>query len=506
MMSALFLTVLNMSIGASFVIVAVMLARLPLRRVPKVISHALWAVVGLRLVVPLSFESVFSLMPVKSQPIPHDIAWQQVPLIDSGLAAVDNAINSTLPATTAAAGISPLQGLLEVCAIIWLVGMVLMVTRGVCSTVLLRRRLRTAVVDEADDVFVAEGLKTPFVLGIFRPRIYLPVELEGDERRYVIVHEQTHIRRGDHIVRLCAYGVLCLHWFNPLVWVAFLLMGVDMEMSCDERALARIGGDVRRAYSLSLLNMASQHRVVGASPLAFSEGGFSTGSMKRRIRNVLDFKKCPRAKIVAAVVLVAVLTLGFTASRVDANNNTATGYQVNAAGQTYGNALDAPEPVEGEPPPPMPDLIQAQATNGKMGYIYKSPPDEQIPSNPEEAGQLMAQYDAESSKIFVASIARQLGSDSTFSDEVVLEAYTVAREATTDSAPGVFDAPKERLAAELPTILGIGTKNDDWLAIVESAFYDVQEAHAIEVPVYEADGVTVIGSFKSYGYEITSLS
>ena len=311
-MEDLFISVLNMSLTASYVITAIMLARLFLKKAPKAISYALWAVAGFRLVFPFSFESVLSLIPFKSAPIPADIAMQPIPRVDSGIRIVDNVVSSVLPAATPAASVNPVQVWLTVGAYLWFAGMAIMLIYSVVSMVLLKRRLNGAVLIE-DNIYRAENLKTPFVLGLFRPKIYIPAGLTEEENRYIILHERTHIRRHDHVVKPLAYFILCLHWFNPLAWAAFLLMSADMEMSCDERVLKEIGGETKKAYSMSLLSLAAERPIIGGSPLAFGEGG-----MKERIKNVLNFKKPSRTIIIAAVALVAILSVGFAMNRATA--------------------------------------------------------------------------------------------------------------------------------------------------------------------------------------------
>lgn len=309
-MDKLFLTILNMSLTGAFVIAAICLARLPLKKAPKIISYCLWAVAGFRLAFPFSIESIFSLIPFKAQTIPPDIAMQPVPRIDSGIPFVNNAVSSILPAAMPSASVNPLQIWTTIGAFVWFVVAAAMVIYGVVSFVILKRKMREAAHIETN-IYEAENIKSPFVLGAFKPGIYLPIGLSEKEKSYIILHEQTHIRRRDHIVKFAAYFILCLHWFNPLVWVAFLLMGVDMEMSCDERVLKEMGGETKKDYSLSLLSLATERRIIGGSPLAFGEGG-----IKERIKNVLNFKKTSRVIIIAAVAFVAVLSIGFVADRV----------------------------------------------------------------------------------------------------------------------------------------------------------------------------------------------
>ncbi|MCL1793961.1 MAG: M56 family metallopeptidase [Oscillospiraceae bacterium] len=313
-MDKLFLAIFNMSLTGAFVIAAICVARLPLKKAPKIISYFLWAVAGFRLLFPFSIESVFSLIPFKAQTIPPDIAMQPIPRIDSGIPFVNNAVSSVLPAATPAASVNPLQIWTAIGAWIWIIGVAVMLIYGVVSFVTLKRKMSEAAHSEAN-IYEAKNIKSPFVLGVFNPKIYLPVGLSEHEKSYIILHEQTYIRRRDHIVKFAAYFVLCLHWFNPFAWVAFLLMGVDMEMSCDERVLKEMGGETKKDYSLSLLSLATERRIIGGSPLAFGEGG-----IKERVKNVLKFKKTSRVIMITAVALVAVLSAGFAVNRASAPN------------------------------------------------------------------------------------------------------------------------------------------------------------------------------------------
>ncbi|MDR0273062.1 MAG: M56 family metallopeptidase, partial [Clostridiales bacterium] len=310
-MDKLFLTILNMSLTGAFVIAAVIFARLLLKKAPKIISYCLWLVAAFRLAVPYSVESVFSLIPFNAQTIPPDIAVQPVPRIDSGIPFVNNAVSGVLPVPSPEiiSSVYPLQVLTFIGSWIWIIGVAVMFLYGIISYFILKRKMKNAVCSEAN-IYEAESIQSPFVLGVFKPKIFLPPGLFEKERNYIILHEQTHIKRRDHIVKLGAYFILCLHWFNPLAWAAFLLMGVDMEMSCDERVLKEMGGEIKKDYSLSLLKMATERRIIAVSPLAFGEGG-----VKERLKNVLNFKKPSRIIVFAAVALVAVLSVGFAMNR-----------------------------------------------------------------------------------------------------------------------------------------------------------------------------------------------
>ena len=312
-MDKLFLTILNMSLTGAFVIIAICIARLPLKKAPKIISYWLWAVAGFRLIIPFSIESAISLIPFKSTPIPHDLAIQAVPRIDIGIPAINNTISSVLPAATPTASANPLQMWTMIGAYVWLAGIVIMLVYGVASYIILKRKMRTAIQKE-DNIYETGNIRSPFVLGIIKPNIYLPLDLSDREREYIILHERTHISRYDHISKIAAYLVLSIHWFNPLAWVAFILMGADMEMACDERVLKKVGIETKKDYSLSLLSLAANKRFIGGSPLAFSEGG-----LKTRIMNVLKYKKTSMVIVIIAVALTTALSVGLALNREDSD-------------------------------------------------------------------------------------------------------------------------------------------------------------------------------------------
>lgn len=308
-MTQVFLSVLNMSLTAGYVIIAVILARFFLKKAPKSISYFLWAVVGFRLLFPFSFESVFSLIPFKSAPISSDITTQVTPHIDSGISVLDNTVNGVLPDAQATVDVDTMQVWLTIGTYLWFAGVLAMMLYSIVSMILLKRRLVGAVLIN-DNIYQANNIRTPFVLGIFHPNIFIPTGLKPEEKRYIILHEQTHIRRGDHIFKLLGYFALCLHWFNPLAWAAFLFMGADMEMSCDERVLKEMGSETKKLYSMSLLSLATNQRIISGSPLAFGEGG-----MKERIKNVLNFSKPSRVVVVVALVIATILSVGFAMDR-----------------------------------------------------------------------------------------------------------------------------------------------------------------------------------------------
>lgn len=325
----LLFNIINMSITGGVVILAVLVLRMLLRKAPKIISYCLWSVVLFRLLCPVSFSLPVSLLETAGSPaveegivhyIPEDILHSEAPAEnmqtpESGNETIDNALPLASEKRSA--------DVVEIGMMIWGGGVLLILTYAVGMLIVLlgklrganlvdREKLRAAgvgsLIPEDIAVYEKRGLPTPFVLGVIRPKVYLPSGIDDAELRYILLHEGIHIRRGDHIVKVVSFFTLCLHWFNPLVWAAFFLSGRDMEMACDEAVLHRLGNSVKKDYSASLLNLATGRRILGGAPLAFGEG--DTGS---RIRNVLKYRK-PRAILIciasgtalaAAVLLLA---------------------------------------------------------------------------------------------------------------------------------------------------------------------------------------------------------
>lgn len=305
----LFILILNMSLTGSVVIAAVLFARLLFRRAPRICSYGLWAVVLFRLLCPVSFSLPFSLLgALQNEPavegrmeyIAQDIGFQEKPEVTLPVPGLSGTLNDHLPPENREASVNPMQILIAVSAYVWLLGAVSMGVYGGLSLWRFQRRLRGAV-QEYDNIYRLRGKGSPFVFGLFKPRIYLPERLSKEEEQFILLHEQIHIRRGDAVFRLLACLALALHWFNPLVWAAFFLSGRDMEMSCDEAVIGRLGGKVKKEYSASLLQAASGERIAKGIPLAFGES-----DTESRIKNVLRYKK-PAGLFVLAAALVSLL-------------------------------------------------------------------------------------------------------------------------------------------------------------------------------------------------------
>lgn len=309
-MLELFLTTLNMSLTASYVILLVIFARFLLKKAPKMISYALWSVAAFRLVFPFSFESIFSLFPrsTNDSAIPHEIIPLPSPLMNSGITAVNSLVTGAFPAVDSGARVSFLKMYAHIGAYIWILGAVVLLLYSLGSVMFLKRQLKHAERIE-HNIYEAKNLKTPFVLGLVSPKIYLPMGMSIEEKRYILLHEQTHIRRKDHIIKALAFIILSFHWFNPLVWIAFIFMSMDMELSCDEQVLKKMDADVKKPYAASLLSLAVGKHIMNGSPLAFGEG-----SIKARIKNVLKYKR-PRFWVTAiSVIFVIAMGIGLIAN------------------------------------------------------------------------------------------------------------------------------------------------------------------------------------------------
>lgn len=323
-MGGLFLSVLNMSLTASYVILFVIFVRLLLKGAPKFISYALWSVVAIRLVLPFSFESVFSFFPwsTNTAPFSGDVFGEQSPQLQSGIGAADTFVRNVFSSPAAGTSMNPWQLFLGIGAYIWVAGMIAWLGYSLISVLSLKSQLKDSQLLE-QNIYKANNLKTPFVLGFISPKIYLPTGLSDEDRAYILLHEQTHIRRKDPVIKLAAFLILTLHWFNPLVWIAFRLMETDMELSCDERVLKELGKDVKKPYAASLLSLAAGRHILNGGPIAFGEG-----NVKRRIKNVLDYKKPRLWVIVVSGIAALVVGIGLMANPDSSVPKLMAGYMV----------------------------------------------------------------------------------------------------------------------------------------------------------------------------------
>ena len=307
---------LNMSLTASVVIVFVLCLRILLKKVPKVISYALWSIVLFRLLCPISIDSKLSLFGLLDTPvarsgtltssieyIPSNIVHMEYPTVILPAPGIGEAISNTLPQGEEQLVADPLEAPMSIATYIWIAGVLGMGTYAVVSSMRLRRKLVTASLLR-ENIFLADEITSPFVMGLIHPKIYLPSSLGEREQPYVVIHEQHHIRRLDHIVKVLAFIALSIHWFNPLVWFAFVMASKDMEMSCDEAVVRKMGDGVLANYTASLLSLATGKHIIAGMPLAFGEG-----DTKGRIRNLANWKKPAFGVLLAAIIACAVLAI-----------------------------------------------------------------------------------------------------------------------------------------------------------------------------------------------------
>ena len=317
-MSEVFLKVLNMSISASWLVLVVLLLRLVLKKAPKWVSVLLWGIVAIRLICPFCIESILSLIP-STETVSPEIMMDWTPKVSTGFASVDTVINPIITQTFApepTASVNPLQIWIPVVSIVWLSGIAVMLVYTAVSYILLRRRVTTAVLLKKN-IFQSENVDSPFVLGIIRPKIYLPFRMDEQCLEYVIAHEMSHIRRKDHWWKPFGFLLLALHWFNPLMWLGYILLCRDIELACDERVIKEMDNENRANYTEALVACSIHRRRVAACPLAFGEVG-----VKERVKSVMNYKKPAFWIVVAAIISCIVVAVCFLTNPKTPQNDT----------------------------------------------------------------------------------------------------------------------------------------------------------------------------------------
>ena len=300
-MNELFLKIINMSISASWLVLAVLILRFVLKKAPKWINVLLWGIVAIRLICPFSFESTLSLIP-SAETIPLNIGMDTTPTINSGISAINNAVNPIISQSNtpmAGASVNLLQITIGIYEYIWIFGMIALALYTAISYWRLRRKVDTAV-RYKDNIFQSENVSFPFVLGIIKPRIYLPFKMNGQYLEYVVAHEQAHICRKDHWWKPLGFLLLMIHWFNPLMWLAYVLLCRDIELACDEKVIKELGNEQRGDYTQALVACSVNRRMLAACPLAFGEV-----SVKERVKSVMNYKK-PAFWVIIISVIVCV--------------------------------------------------------------------------------------------------------------------------------------------------------------------------------------------------------
>lgn len=311
-MGEVFVKLLNMSITASWLILAVLCVRFLFRRIPKWVNCLLWGIVAIRLIFPFSIESELSLQPsaepIKSSAIVEGEILPYVPSIDSNLEILENTVNPILAETFAyqeSDSVAPLQVFTGIAGSVWLCGMVALFIFALVSMIKLGLSVRESV-QYRENIYICDVVKSPFILGIIKPRIYLSSALNKDEIEFIIAHEKAHLRRKDHFWKPLGYLLLCIYWFNPLCWLAYIMLCKDIELACDERVIKNMSFDDKKEYSRVLLSCAAQRRLVYVCPLAFGEVG-----VKERIKSVLNYKKPAFWIIMIAIVVCIIVAICF---------------------------------------------------------------------------------------------------------------------------------------------------------------------------------------------------
>ena len=306
-MTELFLKIVNMSISATWLVLAVLALRLILKKAPKWVNVLLWGIVAVRLICPFSIESALSLIPSR-ETISPEIMMDWTPEISTGIEPLDRVVNPAITSSFApepSASANPLQILIPVSANLWLLGILVMLVYTAVSYWRLRRKVSTAVILR-DNIFQSENVGSPFVLGIFKPRIYLPFSMDGQNLNHVVAHEQAHIRRKDHWWKPLGFLLLTIHWFNPLMWVAYILLCRDIELACDEKVIKELGNEQRADYTQALVACSVNRRMIAACPLTFGEVG-----VKERVKSVMNYKKPAFWIVVTALVVCTVVAVCF---------------------------------------------------------------------------------------------------------------------------------------------------------------------------------------------------
>ena len=317
-MNELFLKIINMSISASGLVLVVLILRFVLKKAPKWVNILLWGIVAIRLICPFSFESALSLIP-STETFPEKVISGPSFDVQTGITPVDNRINDylgdryfegvTVPANNG-------NNIMTILTIVWTIGILLLVAYTVISYWRLRRKVDTAV-RYKDNIFQSENVKSPFVLGIIKPRIYLPFNMNGQDLEHVVAHEQAHIHRKDHWWKPFGFLLLTIHWFNPLVWLAYVLLCRDIELACDERVIKELGNEQRADYTQALVACSVNRRMIAACPLAFGEVG-----VKDRVKSVMNYKKPAFWGVVLAVIVCVFVAVCFLTNPVTKNNGT----------------------------------------------------------------------------------------------------------------------------------------------------------------------------------------
>lgn len=323
-MTKLFLEIINISFSATWLVLTVLALRFLLRKVPKWVNVLLWGLVAFRLMCPFTLESALSLIP-SAEVVSPQIMTDPTPQIHTGVEYLNTTVNQAISESFTpdpAASANPLQILLPIASGIWLTGMAVMLLYSFISYLRLYHKVRMAIRVKGN-IYLSEFVSSPFVLGLVKPRIYLPYHMKETDRRHVVSHERAHIYRRDHWWKPLGFLLLAIHWFNPMMWLAYILLCRDIELACDERVIKQLGTDQRADYSEALLHCSVTHRSIAACPLAFGEVG-----VKDRVKNILSYQKPAFWVIAACLLIVAIVSVCFLTDPKDDDDPFGATYRV----------------------------------------------------------------------------------------------------------------------------------------------------------------------------------
>ena len=368
-MADLFIKLFNMSITATWIAAAVILIRLFLKKAPKYITVFMWALVGLRLICPFSFESVLSLIP-SAETLPPDIIYSDKPVIQSGIPIINSTINPIISESLSpnvGDSVNPMQVLSELASFIWAGGLILMLLYSFISYLRIRRKVKEAAIYEGN-IWICDSIDTPFILGVIRPRIYLPSSLSDGDRGFVLAHERAHLKRGDHFWKPLGFLLLSVYWFNPVLWVTYVLLCKDIELATDEKVITSLGTQAKIPYSNALINCSVPKKAISACPVAFGENG-----LKERVIKVLNYKKPSFWIIIIAVISCIALAVFFLTNPVgdDKSGNSSV---------TDIGSVDPPENVVITPnieelKEKYPEYFKLAPTDSVSVFIWQTAPD-----------------------------------------------------------------------------------------------------------------------------------
>ena len=316
-MANFFIDLFNMSITASYLVLAVVIARALLKKAPKWITCLLWAMVGFRLICPFTIESVLSLIPGTQTITANETSVIRPFTVQSGIAGIDTSVNEFLDDKYAEGVTVPTNTFADVTtvlSVIWLVGLICMLIYGFISYIRLRKRVGVSLLFK-DNIYYCDNIDTPFILGFFKPKIYVPSGISEEQTGYITLHEKAHLKRKDHLWKPLGFLLLSVYWFNPVMWVAYILLCRDIESACDEKVIKNMDNSEKKNYSETLVSCSVQRRMVMACPLAFGEVG-----VKQRIKSVLNYKKPAFWIIILAFVLFTVVAVCFLTNPDDSHS------------------------------------------------------------------------------------------------------------------------------------------------------------------------------------------